>query len=569
VRSRRALIPSLLAAALVLSAAAYLGLPAPDVAFSEQVIASASGRPIRALFVLPARDKRPDRRSRPAIVAIPPYSIPPEAMEVICVEAAHRGAACAIPDFFGRSPRESRQNMGKDSLNVMTLDVLSILGALRRLPFVDPRRTGVCGHSVGGTVAVLAGMRDPYIRAVAPIGMVSAFDTDRPRNLLFISGLYDEIHSPLSLLQNLEQMGVTKDPQNGVLYGDINIGTARKVHIVPTTDHFIETFDPRLIKALLAWFGKALARPELEVGRLNQWSRKVSMFLFTISASLLYMVLFSRLAAAWTRKLAPIRPGWLILRLQALHLLVVAPALWGSAVVFEFMRPLAADLMIMILLAHEVVSHRSRGVLIYGPDRSPFRNLRAAGMVMLLLGASVLLTYAIVSVPAYMSFPGMTLHYPRFALNMAVLFPLEVWGRVKPWFFDRMIHTLDPSWSYFALLAVVVLVPGGIMRAVDRLAAEVVITVRTRLRPLHPRWQEGGQETDQDGGGANRLKAAVLLVLLALLSVLVYRRIAEGMLTPETAMLAGKTVLRFAVLPFVITALVLRTRRFRALSNLD
>jgi hypothetical protein len=61
----------------------------------------------------------------------------------------------------------------------------------------------------------------------------------------------------------------------------------------------------------------------------------------------------------------------------------------------------------------------------------------------------------------------------------------------------------------------------------------------------------------------------ILLALLAVLGFLVYRRIEEGMLTLETAGLAGISILRFAVLPFIITVLFIRTRLFRRWAALD
>src|SRR5215475_13403345 len=45
-------------------------------------------------------------------------------------------------------------------------DVLAAVEYLRTRPFVDPDRVAVGGHSVGGIVSVLAGARDPKLRAV-------------------------------------------------------------------------------------------------------------------------------------------------------------------------------------------------------------------------------------------------------------------------------------------------------------------------------------------------------------------------------------------------------------------
>ena len=60
-----------------------------------------------------------------------------------------------------------------------------------------------------------------------------------------------------------------------------------------------------------------------------------------------------------------------------------------------------------------------------------------------------------------------------------------------------------------------------------------------------------------------------IFVLTAALVFLGYRRVVEGMLTWETGGLALLSLLKFAVLPFVVTWLIARTKAFRRLSLLD
>jgi dienelactone hydrolase len=52
------------------------------------------------------------------------------------------------------------------SIQTDATDVLAAVGYLRTRSFVDPDRVAVGGHSVGGIVSVLAGARDPKLRAV-------------------------------------------------------------------------------------------------------------------------------------------------------------------------------------------------------------------------------------------------------------------------------------------------------------------------------------------------------------------------------------------------------------------
>jgi len=422
-KSRRALWPGLFVAVLILSAAAVINYTDSSVVFQERVLDSRSGSPLRVVYVLPGEALSETGRTRPALVAVPPYSIPPEAMSIICVEAARRGAACAIPDFFGKTPAESRQRMGRDSLEIMTEDVRTIVYSLwsDSFKFVYRRKTGVCGHSVGGTVAYLAGRYEPLIRAIVPIGMETDFFEQVPQNMLFLSGLYDEIHSPKALVENLKDMEVTDYPENNVLYGDIKSGTARKVTIIPTTDHFIETFDPFLIRALLDWYAVALDAPELKGGPLGEWRRRVAAFFLMISGSILWAMVMGRAAAAFAASLAGRQPGWLILRLQALPVIAAALGLLILGRTVDGVRPVAIDLMISLLLAQELASLRARGALRHG-ESSPFRRLRSAGLLLLAVGAGTLLSFGITCLPHYFRWPEMAAWYPVFCLNMAVMF---------------------------------------------------------------------------------------------------------------------------------------------------
>jgi Dienelactone hydrolase family len=565
------LIIALVIVTAVLSAFGYAHFDGPKVIIFESSINSRSGNPIRVVYVMPDFDESWERRAAPAVVAIPPYSIPPEAMEIICIELARRGCACAIPDFFGKTPEESRQNMGRDSLDIMTLDVLTIVATLRANPYVNPKKIGVCGHSVGGTVTVLAGMRDRTIRSAVPIGMEADFEAKRPQNLLFISGLYDEIHHPKSLLENLTNNNVTDDPKLDKLYGSHSEGTARQVSVLPTTDHFIETFDPFLIRKLMEWYGASFGQPALGQGTLRSFWHRVSRLFLMLSIAILYGALFSKLSEKYTRTNVARKPGWMILRLQAVPVIIILAIVYWAGTSSEFFAPLAIDLMIVLLLAQESASHTARGVILHD-GRSHFRSLRAALMIMIALGAATLISFGLTVIPDFVRFPWMLKWYPVFFVNMSTLFPVEVWGRVRPWFFKDIIDGVTPGTLYFALLFLVIVMPGALMRGTDRVAREMVNTVRSRLKPLHKIPDEIFEEDQTKTSimdALSPLKIGLLVILLSILGFFVFKRIREGMLTPETGMLALISMLRFAVLPFIITALIVRTRKFRKWSLMD
>lgn len=576
----RALWPGLFVFVLALSGIGLYLFSGAPVRYEVRVIPaeeSLSGLPLRVVYIFPESVSELPARSRPAVIAVPPYSIAPEAMEILCVELARRGAACAIPDFFGKTREESRQRMGRDALEIMVRDMLSIAHDLaRRHPWLDPERFGICGHSVGGRVAIETAMAAPAFRSCAPIGMEFGFGEKIPRNLLFIAGLYDEIHYPDSLLENLRRHGVDPEPRLNTLYGSHEEGTARQLVIIPTTDHFIETFDYWLISELLDWFALSLDEPALSGGTLREWWRRVSAFLFTLAAAGLWGVLMGRLSLRMVDRFAGRTPPWLLNRALALPLLVPMAALMVAGDAASGLRLAAAYLLVALPLAQEAVNHLARGALRH-PGRSPFRALRSALMVALALGAATLMSFVIVCVNHFVRWPEFIPWIPVFFANMALLFPLQVWGRSIPMLFSETITGLSPGAGWFVLVGVVLLLPGQLMRFFDRIAGELMASLQSRLRPLEREKAEEikgtSQEAVEEQGSRSAhlswLKITILLVLALVLGFLVYRRIAEGMLTIETAWFALWSILRFAVLPFILAWLIVRTRRFRVLSHLD
>lgn len=560
-----------------LSGGTVLTNTGPPVTIEERVLDSRSGSPLRVVYVYPPGALDETERTRPAIVAIPPHSIQPEAMEIICVEAARRGAVCAIPDFFGETPAESRQSMGRDSLDIMREDVLTVVYSLwsDRFPCVNRRKTGVCGHSVGGTVTYLVGFAEPNIAASVPIGMETEIpEPNRPRNLLFLSGLYDEIHYPMALLENLADWKVADKPELGRLYGSFENGTARMVTVVPTTDHFIETFDPILIRELFAWYAKALDHPEFQNGKLREFRRRLASMVFAFASAGLYAMLVGLASARFARAYSSRMPEWLATRGQALPLLVALPLVYLLLGGSEQYFPTGIDLMLALVFAQELASHHARSELIF-PGRSPYRILRGALFVALALGAGTLVSYGVTSAPNYARFPEMLPWYPAFVANMSLLFPLEVWGRSKPWLFDDMSQGIHPGVAYFVIAGLAVAAPGLMVQGFERVAREALVTIRARLRPLGGGWlREKSRENEDDDrrppeARVTPLKLGLAAALIIALAAISYKRINEGFLTTETAAYAGISILRFAVLPFVFAGLIIRTRWFRRQSRLD
>jgi dienelactone hydrolase len=77
----------------------------------------------------------------------------------------HFGSEGTSYNYSGTSPGQSAYTV-YSSIRTDAADLLAAVEYLRTRSFVDPERVAVGGHSVGGIVSVLAGARDPKLRAV-------------------------------------------------------------------------------------------------------------------------------------------------------------------------------------------------------------------------------------------------------------------------------------------------------------------------------------------------------------------------------------------------------------------
>jgi dienelactone hydrolase len=523
-----------------------------DVVIREEVITSSSDKPIRVRLILPVFPTYPSEQPRPAVIAVPPYNIPADIMEIFCTEFARRGGACAIPDFFGRNPAESRQNMGNDSLDIMTQDVLSIADFLKTRSWTDPKRIGICGHSIGGTVAFLAGLEDPSIRAVVPIGMETEIYPQRPQNLLLLSGLYDEIRPPTALLNRLKEHQISSEPHFNTLYGDFMTGTARQVSISPTSDHFIEPVDPGVIRYMLNWFAAAFAWSGFENGSLRVWWHEVGGFLFLIAVSGLYALGMSRvfstlLLLRWSKRI----PRWLILRAQFIPFSILVIVLWWLGNRSQSIRPFASDFMTSLMLTHVCISVWVRHRL--GSDKNPtsyvFRSLISLGLAVIV---SFFLAWLLISLPSVWRLPSMILWFPVFVLNMIVLFPLQIWIRI---IFALFSDSCTPNIWYIISFLGICLVLNWPVHMLNRLA-KYCLTMCQKTPRL---WDFS----------FTPLKGILFLFVWAVCGVLMYRRMAEGMLTIETLQAGLGLLLRLILLPGIIFWMIVRTPFFQRISEIS
>ena len=463
----------------------------------------------------------------PAAVICQPINDPPEYGRMLELELVRDGFVAATFDWRGRASTENRQLLHTNTQAAIRSDVAAAVKYLRALPEVDPKRVMVAGHSVGGTLAVDAALADPTISGVASIGMEGDVSPDQPRNLDWVVGLYDEFRD-LGRMRKSFYTSVGHEAPEAKTVGDLAKGTARRLDVSPTADHFTEMQDHSIHRAVVGWFHQVAGLPPLD-RKMTMEARGLFVMLAWISALVAAL-------AALRRKLyaRPDRIRWL----RGFVTLALAAAIalrFARAQQFLEVTDAVLVLFLFALLAGFVTTL----------EREDFdRTRRIIIRVGLVLWASLFLTLVINNLPYYWQEPKFLLSLPEFAARHVLdLADAYLFDYPRPLLFSVYDpHTVAPHLWVYVVMAVEALFPAAILG----LAARLV-----RARP-------------QRSTEKKPLPAASLIVLALLgifLGVVVWLRLEQGFLTPESAHAAARYLLRFTVLPFFIFAAFWRATR--------
>ncbi len=504
-----------------------LQVPEPAHRLKYVRIVNRQGLPLWVVVYFPEPATFP---RAPGAIVCQPINDPPEYARMLALELVHDGFVVLSFDWQGRAPEENRQLLRARMQEVLRSDVAAAVGYLRGLKEVDAERVVIAGHSVGGTLAIDAANADPAIVAVAAIGMEADVTPDEPRNILWAVGLYDEFRGLGRMRQVFRTSARAVAPEETTL-GDSNRGTARRLAVSPTADHFNELQDRGIHREVASWFRQAAGLPPD--------SRP-----FTMEARglLVMLAMFGALAGALLtlRRVVVARPHerWV---LRAAVVLALVSMVFLSRVQGPHFL-LAADaimvLLVFVLLAG-FFSTRDREELKSGG--------RYALRVGLVVWASALATLVINNVPYYFQHPGYLARLPEFAVKHVLdLGDAYVLDYPRPLLFSAYNpETLHTRLWVYALAGVEVLFPGWLLGLVARLAHR------------SPR-QAGAVPARRPVPLAG---AVVLVVLVAFLAGILWLRLEQGFLTGESARTGLRFLLRFAVLPFFIFALLWRWTR--------
>lgn len=467
----------------------------------------------------------------PAAVVCQPINDPPEYGRMLELELVREGFVVLTFDWRGRASAENRQLLRTRTQEALRLDVAAAVAYLRSLPAVDPKRLVIAGHSVGGTLAVDAALVDPSIAGVASIGMEADVSPDQPRNLLWAAGLYDEFRD-LGRMRHFFYESAGKTAPEAVTVGDLERGTARRLAVSPTADHFTEMQDHWIHRQVVAWFREVAGLPAL-ARAMTMEARGLLVMLAWISALVGALATLRRFVYARADRVRWLR-GAATLALAS----VIALSRVSGAYFIEITN--AVTMLFLFALVAGFVS------TLESPDLARARRFLAR--LGLVLWASLFLTLVVNNVPYYLEAPRYLLWLPEFAvrhvLDLADAYLLDY---PRPLLFSVYDpQRIVPHFWLYAVMAIEALFPALILGFVARLA---------RARP--------------PASAERRPWAVVSIVLLAslavFLGVVIWLRLEQGFLTGESARAALRYLVRFTVLPFFIFAGLWRaTRRWAA-----
>ena len=484
-------------------------IPEPSYRIENVRVENNSGKPLQLMIFHPMT---PVHKRAPGVVICQPLNNPPEFSRPLALELVRDGFVVLTFDWHGKSPAENRQLIRTNIHAILRADVQAAVSLLKTLPTVDPDRISIAGHSVGGSLAIDAAIDDPTVNAVACIGMETDVPEGKPRNLLWVAGLYDEFRSTKEMHTAYQKSTLVKS-DTGDQSGDFSSGTMRGVYISPTADHFTEMFDWRVHREVVTWFRKASG---LEEDSRCYWV-ELRCLVFTAAWLLAFVsglvslrMLTSRYP--WLRRIVPI------------VILVV--------VFFLARTVLNHDERVYELVLYLVLIVPLSGFLYALTSDQLNRGIGFGLRLSFVLWGSILLTLIANTCINYFRHPSYLLYVPEFAI-----------GHVLSWFYAYLllytrqlflttnVHSglTIQIWVY-CILFVEVVFPGGLLR------------LTTLFKRRH-------KKRDKRMQSMSLTHVIAFMVLLAAFVSIAWLRLAQGFVTAESSMAALRFIIRFGIVP--------------------
>lgn len=498
-----------------------LCFPEPAHRLEYVRIKNRQGMPLWIIVYLP----QPPKFSRaPGAVICQPLNDSPEYSRMLDLELVHDGFVVLAFDWRGRSPEENRQLLRVRTQETVRSDVAAAVAYIRGRPEVDPEKVVIAGHSVGGTMAIEEGMADPTINAVVSVGMEADTTPHEPRNLLWALGLYDEFRG-LERMREVMKESAGTDVLEETTVGDFAHGTARRLGVSPSSDHFSELQDREIHRMVVNWFRQAVGLPA--------HSRHMWMETRGLLIVLAWMAVLTG-AILTLRCVALDHPNRAWILRGAISAAILGVVLLTRVRGLAFIQ--ATDtVFVLALLA------LFSGLLCSLDPETYRRTWRKGWRIGLVLWASLLVTFLVNNLPFYFRSPRYLFWFPEFApRHLLDLMDGYVFAYSRPILFSVYApDQLSPRLWVYAMMAIMLAYP------------EILAVVVARLR-------RPGAQLSTAGKPISPVSIVLLIIVLIFLGAVVWLRIGQGFLTRDSAIAAGRYMLRFTVLPFFVFALLWR-----------
>jgi dienelactone hydrolase len=257
------------------------------IAVSNVTYTNFNGIPVRAKLLRPLSASTAS--PAPGIVYIHGYQNNRETSDAYCIELARRGIVVLEIDAIGRGNSGIPGRLDDPDFDP-TYGGKTSLVYLKTLPYVDTRRIGLMGHSLGAEMAYTLAVKDPSVNALVISGFAYRENatTTMPRNMLMIFGKYDEFRKRTTGTRDFEKewMGTeltrrvfpVANPEFSETYGDFSNGTARRV-FMPRITHLHTSHSSIAIGEALQWIKQALnppaadwITPDNQIWQIKEWS---------------------------------------------------------------------------------------------------------------------------------------------------------------------------------------------------------------------------------------------------------------------------------------------------------
>lgn len=475
-----------------------------------------------------------------------------EMMAALGVELALHGIAAIAFDFGGYGESYSLTTAEKSiaNLEVSTLrDAEAVLDFARDRPLeFDGDRLGVLGHSMGGTTALHLAQKYPQLRATMLLGMTGLATVTTPKNLFLGVGLYEQINPPSQFRTMLQQATNSDRPpciNSDRICGDFSRGTARQLFVSGTADHVIEPYDPQLIGQVVNWAQRAFDLPVSEKPIVTPW--------FILSLLITFGGGIAAGVSIFLRSAQPLQlPALKLWRYCVSTLLVILMAVIWTMGANGLSPSIGASNMLIFCYVLQLGSNYA---LRY-PEKL-LKALRIASLYCLLFLVAFLLPAICCGIPEIFHSPVPYLaNLPQFLFQWPFFIVYNYTQGIKLAFLPSYTLTLQASWLFLFLVLLELILPGVTLTAVEKAALWGVKWLR---RPF----------TFTGIGRVSRQQAGLLGILLLLLAVILYQRVADGLIqvAASKGFLALQMVSMFLFLPVAVIVLGVRSGMLRRLES--